>query len=321
MKRTGCLIAAIVALSLAAAAVFAGGMFGSASVQEETPFVIPAGSSLTAVARKLESEGHITSADGFLLRAKLVGSGDPIQAGEFALTPQMDQSDMLVAFQNGDVIRRYVTIPEGMPSVLVVERLMAEELLTGEVTLPEEGSVLPDTYDFERGESRQALLDRMQAAMAAYLEQAWETRSPDTAVDSIEEAVILASIVEKETGLPEERGMVAGVMSNRLRIGMQLGADATTIYPITKGKPLGREIRVFELRDPNPYNTRAIAGLPIGPITNPGREAIAAVLDPVETDAFYYVADGSGGHVFARTLEEHNANVRKWREFRRENGI
>lgn len=321
MKRTGCLIAAIVALSLAAAAVFAGGMFGSASVQEETPFVIPAGSSLTAVARKLESEGHITSADGFLLRAKLLGSGDPIQAGEFALTPQMDQSDMLVAFQNGDVIRRYVTIPEGMPSVLVVERLMAEELLTGEVTLPEEGSVLPDTYDFERGESRQALLDRMQAAMAAYLEQAWETRSPDTAVDSIEEAVILASIVEKETGLPEERGMVAGVMSNRLRIGMQLGADATTIYPITKGKPLGREIRVSELRDPNPYNTRAIAGLPIGPITNPGREAIAAVLDPVETDAFYYVADGSGGHVFARTLEEHNANVRKWREFRRENGI
>ena len=321
MKRTGCLIAAIVALSLAAAAVFAGGMFGSASVQEETPFVIPAGSSLTAVARKLESEGQITSADGFLLRAKLLGSGDPIQAGEFALTPQMDQSDMLVAFQNGDVIRRYVTIPEGMPSVLVVERLMAEELLTGEVTLPEEGSVLPDTYDFERGESRQALLDRMKAAMAAYLEQAWDKRSPDTAVDSIEEAVILASIVEKETGLPEERGMVAGVMSNRLRIGMQLGADATTIYPITKGRPLGREIRVSELRDPNPYNTRAIAGLPIGPITTPGREAIAAVLDPEETDAFYYVADGSGGHVFSRTLEEHNANVRKWREFRRENGI
>lgn len=321
MKRAGCLIAAIVALLLAASAVLLGGMFGSASIHEEAPFIIPAGSSLTAVANKLESEGHITSADGFLLRAKLLGNNDPIQAGEFALTPQMDQSAILAAFQNGNVIRRYVTIPEGMPSVLVVERLMAQDLLSGDVELPEEGSVLPDTYDFERGESRQVMLDRMQAAMTAYLAKAWEKRSPDAAINSIEDAVILASIVEKETGRPEERGMVAGVMSNRLRIGMQLGADATTIYPITKGKPLGREIRVSELRDPNPYNTRAIAGLPIGPITNPGREAIAAVLDPDDTDAYYYVADGSGGHVFARTLEEHNANVRKWREFRRENGI
>ncbi|MEP5937531.1 MAG: endolytic transglycosylase MltG [Erythrobacter sp.] len=321
MKRVGCLIVAIAVLLLASAAVFAGGMFGSATVEEETPFIIPAGSSLTSVARKLEAEGHITSADGFLLRAKLLGSGDPIKAGEFALNTQMDQSDILAAFQNGDVIRRFVTIPEGMPSVLVAERLMAVEMLSGEVALPEEGSVLPDTYDFERGESRQAVLERMQAAMTAYLAEAWEKRSADAAVDSIEDAVILAAIVEKETGLPTERRMVAGVMSNRLRIGMQLGADATTIYPITKGKPLGREIRVSELRDPNPYNTRAIAGLPIGPITNPGREAIAAALDPAETDAFYYVANGSGGHTFARTLAEHNANVRKWRDFRRENGI
>jgi UPF0755 protein len=321
VKRAGCLVAAIVALALAVSAVFAGGMFGSASIDEETTFVIPAGSSLTSVAQKLESEGLITSSDGFLLRAKVLGGSDPIQAGEFALTPQMDQGDMLDAFQNGDVIRRFVTIPEGMASVLVVERLMAQELLTGQVKLPAEGSVLPDTYDFERGESRQAVLDRMQAAMTAYLATAWDKRSPDAMVSSIEEAVILASIVEKETALPSERRMVAGVMSNRLRMGMQLGADATTIYPITKGKPLGREIRVSELRDPNPYNTRAIAGLPIGPITNPGREAIAAALDPAQTDAFYYVADGSGGHVFARTLEEHNANVRKWREFRRENGI
>ncbi len=321
MKRTGCLIAAGLVAMIAAGAFFASTLLGAASIKVETPFVIEQGETLTSVAHKLEEQRLIISADGFLLRAKLLGSGKPIQAGEFELKPNMDQADILRAFQNGDVIRRYVTIPEGMPSVLVVERLMAEELLTGEVTLPEEGSVLPDTYDFERGESRQALLDRMKAAMTAYLAQAWDKRSPDTAVGSIEEAVILASIVEKETGLPEERGMVAGVMSNRLRIGMQLGADATTIYPITKGRPLGREIRVSELRDPNPYNTRAIAGLPIGPITNPGREAIAAVLDPEETDAFYYVADGSGGHVFSRTLEEHNANVRKWREFRRENGI
>ena len=315
------MVVAIAALLLASAAVFASGVFGSATIAEETPFIIPAGSSLTAVAQKLETEGHISSADGFLLRAKLLGSDDPIQAGEFALAPPMDQDDILTAFQNGDVIRRFVTIPEGMPSILVAERLMAIELLSGEVDVPEEGSVLPDTYDFERGESRAAVLGRMQSAMTAYLAEVWEIRSEDTAVDSIADAVILASIVEKETAVADERRMVAGVMSNRLRIGMQLGADATTIYPITKGKPLGREIRVSELRDPNPYNTRAIAGLPIGPITNPGREAISAALDPAETDAFFYVADGSGGHVFSRTLEEHNANARKWREFRRENGI
>ncbi len=321
MKRKGCLIAVILAALAGIAVVLAGGMFGSASIEEDTAFTISSGSSLTSVARKLQEEGHITSADGFLLRAKLLGGDEAIQAGEFALTPQMDQGDILAVFQSGDVIRRFITIPEGMPSILVMERLMAEELLTGEVAVPAEGSVLPDTYDFERGESRQAVLSRMQDAMTAYLAEAWPKRSADTAVDSVADAVILASIIEKETAVAEERRMIAGVMSNRLRINMQMGADATTIYPITKGKPLGREIRVSELRDPNPYNTRAIAGLPIGPITNPGREAIAAALDPAETDALYYVADGSGGHAFARTLEEHNANVRKWRAFRLENGI
>jgi UPF0755 protein len=208
-----------------------------------------------------------------------------------------------------------------MPSIMVFERLMAHELLTGEIEIPPEGSVLPDTYDFERGEARSAVLARMQSAMTDYLDQAWEERSADAAVTSKAEAVILASIIEKETQAKDELGKVSGVMSNRIRFGMQLGADATTIYPITKGKPLGRMIRVSELRDPNPYNTRAIFGLPIGPITNPSRAAIKAALNPEETSALFYVADGSGGHVFADTLEEHNRNVAKWRRFREENGI
>ncbi len=320
MKKLGCLVAALMAL-LIAGWLAIGSVMGEATIEEDTVFAIPAGSSLTAVANRLEEQGLISSADGFLLNAKLFGGGDAIQAGEFELTADMSQADILGAFQNGDVIRRFITIPEGMPSIMVFERLMAHELLTGKIEIPPEGSVLPDTYDFERGEARSSVLARMQGAMTDYLDQAWEERSADAAVTSKAEAVILASIIEKETQAKEELGKVSGVMSNRIRIGMQLGADATTIYPITKGKPLGRMIRVSELRDPNPYNTRAIFGLPIGPITNPSRAAIKAALNPEETSALFYVADGSGGHVFADTLEEHSRNVAKWRRFREENGI
>ncbi|MBX7456960.1 endolytic transglycosylase MltG [Qipengyuania sp. 1NDH17] len=319
MKKLGCLIAVIL-LAVAGAGWFASGWYGSADVEEDTTFIVPQGATLTAVARQLADEGLIGSSDAFLLRAKLLGSGDPIQAGEFMLPAHASPAQILETFQSGKVIRRFVTVPEGLPSILVYERLMAEDLLTGSIEVPEEGSVLPDTYDFERGESRAAVLARMQAAMDRYLAEAWKKRTDRSVVDSPEEALILASIVEKETAQADERPMVAGVMSNRVRIGMMLGADATTIYPITKGKPLGRRIRVSELRSKDPYNTRAVAGLPPGPITNPGRESIAAVLDPAETKALYYVADGSGGHVFAETLEEHNRNAAAWRKLRRERG-
>ena len=319
MKR-GCLVVAILALLLVAAGVFASGMFGSATVEEDTSFVIPAGSSLTSVAEKLEEEGLISSANGFLLRAKLLGGGDPIQAGEFELTADMSQGDMLEAFQSGDVIRRFVTIPEGWPSIMVFEKLMAEELLTGEIDVPPEGSILPDTYDFERGESRQAVVERMQAAMDTYLAEAWAKRKPGIAVDTMRDALILASIVEKETGVARERRMVAGLYSNRVKQGMMLQADPTIIYPITKGKPLGRRIRQSEIAAVNDYNTYSMVGLPKGPITNPGRESIAAVLDPAATNALYMVADGTGGHKFADTLDEHNANVAEWYRLRRERG-
>ncbi|ALE16032.1 protein YceG like [Altererythrobacter epoxidivorans] len=320
MKRRGCLVAAILALVLVAGAVFAGGMFGSATVEEDTPFIIPAGSSLTTVANKLEEEGLISSANGFLLRAKLLGGNDPIQAGEFALAKGMSQGEMLEAFQSGDVIRRFVTIPEGWPSIMVFEKLMAEPLLTGEIDVPPEGSLLPDTYDFERGESRQAVVERMQAAMDKYLAEAWAKRKPGIAVDTMRDALILASIVEKETGKPSERRMVAGLYSNRVKQGMLLQADPTIIYPITKGKPLGRRIRQSEIAAVNDYNTYTMVGLPKAPITNPGRESIAAVLDPAATSAVYMVADGTGGHKFAETLDEHNANVSEWYRLRRQRG-
>lgn len=320
MRKLGCLVAAILA-ALLAGSLLLGAMLGEATVEEDTAFVIRTGSSLTSVANQLEEQGLISSADGFLLHAKLFDSGDPIQAGEFALAANMSQADILRAFQSGDVIRRFITIPEGMPSVQVHERLMSEELLTGEIDVPAEGSVLPDTYDFERGENRQVVLGRMQSAMTAYLTEAWAQRGDNIAVTTPEEAVILASVVEKETGKPSERRMVAGLYSNRLKIGMRLQADPTIIYPITKGRPLGRRIRRSEIDAVNDYNTYSMAGLPKGPITNPGRESIAAVLNPAKTSALFMVADGSGGHAFAETNAEHEANVAKWRRFRSENGI
>jgi UPF0755 protein len=312
---------ALIVLGLVVAGlVLASTFMGSATITKDTNFTIPAGASVSSVADKLEAEGLISSASGFVLQARIFGSDAPIQAGEFMLTPDMSQGDILAAFQSGDVIRRFVTVPEGMPSILVWERLMAEPLLTGEVDVPPEGSILPDTYAFERGQSRKSLVEQMQAAMDKALAEEWAKRRSGIAVDTMREALILASVVEKETGKPEERRMVAGLYSNRVRIGMKLQADPTIIYPITKGKPLGRRIRQSEIAAVNGYNTYTKVGLPEGPITNPGRDSIAAVLNPEATSALYMVADGTGGHWFASTLAEHNANVAKWYAIRRERG-
>jgi UPF0755 protein len=215
---------------------------------------------------------------------------------------------------------RAFTVPEGLPSIMVYEKLMAEPLLTGPIPMPVEGSVLPDTYDFERGEERIKVLARMQTAMKNYLAEAWSKRKSGIAVSTPEEAVTLASIVEKETGVASERRMVAGLYSNRVREGMLLQADPTIIYPLTKGKPLGRRIRQSEIAAVNGYNTYTMVGLPQGPITNPGRASIEAVLNPAQTDALYMVADGTGGHQFASTLAEHNANVARWFAIRRARG-
>ncbi|MGD9472987.1 MAG: endolytic transglycosylase MltG [Novosphingobium sp.] len=321
MVRRGRLIllAALLAI-LVPVGLFVGGWFIPSVLEEERPFIVPAGSSLTSVAAKLEREGFIASADRFLLGAKIFGGAQPIKAGEFLLPASASGSQILSILQGGDVIRRFVTIPEGLPSIMVQERLMAEQLLTGDVPVPPEGSVLPESYDFERGESRAAVMGRMQAAMTRTLAELWAKRAPGIAVNSPQEALILASIVEKETGNPSERRMVAGLYSNRVKKGMLLQADPTIIYPITRGKPLGRRIRQSEIAAVNGYNTYTMTGLPQGPITNPGRESIAAVLNPAKTDALYMVADGTGGHAFAETLAEHNANVEKWFALRRARG-
>lgn len=319
MKR---LLLILVALGvIAAGTAFWTLWTGSGPSEEPQTLIVEQGSSLGRVAGQLE-EANLIRGDSraFLAMARLFGSSDPIQAGEFEIPAGMSASGILDHLQHGRPVQRLVTIPEGMPSVLVHERLMRVPHLTGGIPMPEEGSVLPNTYSYQRGESRADVLGRMQEAMDKTLAELWPRRTPRAAVSSPQEAVILAAIVEKETAKPSERRMVAGVYTNRLRIGMKLDADPTVIYPITKGRPLGRRILRSELQDDNGYNTYAMTGLPAGPIANPGRESIAAVLNPAETDALYFVADGTGGHIFADTLEEHNANVRRWYAIRRARG-
>lgn len=318
MIRRGALAAVLAALLLLG--WFVSGWYGSGPLVKDTPFTVPDGSSLSTVADKLEKEGAIASAESFRLRARIFGGGAPIKAGEFLLPTGASPSQILSILQGDAVLRRFVTIPEGMPSIMVYERLMAQPLLTGEIAVPEEGSVLPDTYEIKRGETRQEVLLRMQAAMRRTLAELWAGRGANIAVKTPEEALTLASIVEKETGKPSERRVVAGLYSNRLRQGIMLQADPTIIYPITKGKPLGRRIRQSEIQAVNDYNTYSMVGLPRGPITNPGRESIAAVLNPAETRALYMVADGTGGHLFAETLPEHNANVERWYAIRKARG-
>jgi peptidoglycan lytic transglycosylase G len=211
-------------------------------------------------------------------------------------------------------------VTEGMPSITVQEKLGSNPYLTGQLAPVAEGSVLPDSYGYQRGESRAAIVSRMQAAMTKAVDELWANRSTDCPLGMKEQAVILASIVEKETGKASERPTIAGVYCNRLRIGMKLDADPTVIYPVTKGKPLGRRILRSELNADNGYNTYRRSGLPEGPITNPGRASIEAVLHPAATKALYFVADGTGGHVFADTLAEQNANVAKWYAIRRSRG-
>ncbi len=292
---------------------------GSASTKQR--IVIQQGESLGVVAGQLHKAGVIPgSRRTFLAMAQLFGSTDPVQAGEFEVPPGMSGAGVLDLLQHGSPVQRLMTIPEGMPSIMVQERLAALPFATGEAPLPAEGSVLPDSYSYDRGEARSAILARATAAMSRTLDELWGKRKPTSVVTSKAEAITLASIVEKETGKASERPMVAGVYSNRVRMGMKLDADPTVIYPTTKGKPLGRRILRSELDADNGYNTYRKAGLPDGPIANPGKASIAAVLDPAPTKALYFVADGTGGHVFAETLGQQNANVAKWFALRRQRG-
>jgi len=314
---------AILAAALLLAVIAGNFIYGwtaAGPLERETSIVIKPGSSITSAGQQLEKSGAVKSASAFVNRAKVFGASSTIKAGEFVIPAKASNSDILSILTGGKTVQRMVTIPEGMPSIMVYERIMANDRLSGSISIPAEGSVLPDSYAFDKNEPRDDVLKRMQGAMTETMAELWPERSADTVVKTPLEALTLASIVEKETALKSELPIVAGVYSNRLRTGMRLQADPTIIYPITRGKPLGRRILRSEITDVNDYNTYAMAGLPKGPIANPSRAAIAAVLNPQKTSALYFVADGNGGHVFADTLQEHNANVAKWYALRRQRG-
>jgi UPF0755 protein len=306
-------VAGLIAVSL---------LWWSGGADKPTTVTVREGATLTSLCPSLEKKGLIRSnCATYRLFAKVFGASDGIQAGEFDVPAGTSGAALLDILQHGQPVQRLITIPEGMPSILVQEKLAANPNLTGPAPLPAEGSVLPDSYGFEKGETRAAVAARMTAAMTRTLAELWTKREVGTCpVATPEQAIILASIVEKETGKPAERRAVAGVYCNRLKIGMKLDADPTVIYPVTKGKPLGRRILRSELDANTGYNTYRMAGLPAGPIANPGRASIAAVLDPEPNKYLYFVADGTGGHVFAATLAEHNANVKKWFAIRKARG-
>ena len=321
MRRLWLILVALAALTLVAVGGnFVLGWTADGPADRDFTLVVPQGASLPKVAALLAEKGAVKSAAAFANRARLFGDPTGIKAGEFFIPARASNAAIMDILTGGRAVQRLITIPEGMPSVLVHERLMAVKELTGTIPVPGEGSVLPDSYSYERGQTRAAVLMRMQAAMDAALTEEWAKRRPTTVVTSPREALILASIVEKETAKPSERRTVAAVYSNRIRQNMMLQADPTIIYPMTRGKPLGRRIRQSEIAAVNDYNTYAMVGLPKGPIANPSRASIAAVLNPADSKALYFVADGTGGHIFADTLADHNRNVEAWYAIRRQRG-
>ena len=311
----------VLGVILAGAALYVRQSFHAAGpLSEETAFVVERGDGLRRVSEELEAAGVVRDALTFRLGAQYYGKSSEIRFGEYMIPPGASMEVVLDALvKGGAAVEHRFVAPEGLSSWEIVKRLRAEPLLTGEVEVPPEGALAPDTYFFRRGEARADVLERMIAAQERILDAAWESRAEGLPLESKEEALILASIVEKETGLSSERARVAAVFINRLRRGMKLQTDPTVIYGLTQGRStLGRGLRRSELREATPYNTYVIDGLPPTPIANPGRLAIEATLNPAETDELFFVADGTGGHVFAKTLREHNQNVAKWREIEAE---
>ncbi|MCC6598804.1 MAG: endolytic transglycosylase MltG [Alphaproteobacteria bacterium] len=288
-------------------------------------FMVERGEGLRTISKNLHTQGLINAPYIFTLSAMVSGAHNSLKAGEYEIQAAMSQHDILTLLQEGKTFARRFTIPEGRTSFETIEILKATEGLTGEIaTIPPEGSLLPNTYDYQRDETRERALGRMQQAMTDTLAALWPNRDSDLPFTTPEEAITLASIIEKETGAADERKRVAGVFINRLRRGIPLQSDPTVIYGITKGRhqnegkgPIGRRLLSKDLKADSPYNTYKNPGLPPGPIANPGVASIEAALHPEKHDFIYFVADGQGGHIFAKTLAEHNKNVAQWRKIRK----
>ncbi|MCY4396306.1 MAG: endolytic transglycosylase MltG [Rhodospirillaceae bacterium] len=323
MVRTLTWAVAVLALSILLAAGAVGYAFHIFTRPGPLPAAasidVPKGVGMDRVIREMTEAGVIRHPALFRIWAQILGADRRIKAGEYRFPPRVSQREALGIVIAGRTVLRRLTVPEGLTTRQVLERIGQAPGLSGPATLkPAEGALMPDTYLFARGESRDAIVRRMQAAMDEALDRAWAGRDPNLPLRWKGEALILASIVEKETGKAGERARIAGVFINRLRKGMKLETDPTVIYGLTGGKaPLGRRLLRKDLKKPHRWNTYVHFGLPPTPIANPGRKAIEAAVHPMEHDDLYFVADGTGGHVFSKTYRQHLKAMRKWRQIRR----
>lgn len=361
-------IAGFFAFMAVAVVIAAGGVFvwgkaqfeASQFVEKPVLFEVKRGMGLGQVAHALADEGLIGEPMIFMAGARALKAQADIKAGEYEFKGELSPKRILELLREGKTYQRNFTVPEGLTSYEIVKLINGVPNLSGETAdIPAEGTLLPETYDFRKMESRTEILERLRQSMVSTIFELCKINSkersgdesvsdvvgenelgsekassaephfcpayPDTILKDRNELITLASIIEKETGKPEERYTVAGVFVNRLKKGMRLQTDPTVIYAIHKGKPetegkgpLGRRLLKKDLEYDSPYNTYKYAGLPPGPIANPGRASLKAALEPEDHDLIYFVADGTGGHLFARTLKEHNRNVANWRKIRRE---
>ncbi|MFT4347227.1 endolytic transglycosylase MltG [Bartonella ancashensis] len=295
---------------------------GKRSVEKEQIISIRSGAGIWEIASLLEKNGLIRSSDVFVYGVSYYQKSTYLKAGEYLVPANASMKDIMDILVRGRSVEYFFTVPEGLTVQQIFDRLATNEILTGNLPeeLPPEGSLMTDTVRFTRGTTRMEIIRRLREGQAKLVKEIWDARSPNLPIKSMDEFVVLASIIEKETAIPEERSKVAAVFYNRLIKGMRLQSDPTVIYGIFggRGKPPGRAIYRSDLEKETPYNTYKINGLPPTAIANPGRGSLKAAANAPEIDALYFVADGSGGHVFSKTLEEHNANVRKWRALKQD---
>lgn len=327
MKRRTRYLLLILAVLLLCAGVGAGGVAWWAQRHFDSPgplaaertVTIPRGVGLRDIAALLSRDGIIVHPWVFVAGTRFYADNRPLRFGEYVIAARASPRQVMEQLIGGKTAVHRLTVPEGLTTAEILTLIAATDGLTGDVPDVEgEGLLLPETYHFSKDDERSGIVDRMRQAMADGIAELWAGRAPDLPFDTPEEAVILASIVEKETGRADERARVAAVFVNRLRRGMRLQSDPTVAYGLTNGAgPLGRPLTKSDLRSPHPYNTYVIDGMPPGPIANPGRAALQAVMQPAKTRELYFVADGTGGHAFATNLAEHNRNVAKWRRIER----
>jgi UPF0755 protein len=290
-------------------------------LKSDISFEVKKGDRFRNVSADLAKQGIISNPVIFNVWARYAKQDENLKFGNYLISSKSSMSEVLALITSGKAINEQITFPEGFTSYQIVERLKSNMELEGEVgPFPAEGSLAPNTYSYQKGDTRRNILKKMQEMQKDIINEAWISRSKDLPFDNKKEAIIIASIIEKETSRNNELKLVSGVIMNRLKAGIPLGMDSTIVYEFTKGNPKNmRSIKQSDIKKDSKFNTRKYSGLPPSAIGNPGKLAIEAALNPEKTDFFYFVADGSGGHAFSKTLKEHNINVAKWRKIEKNN--